>query len=173
MLSRKEQNIIYDKYKSMMLSYLNKHYKMYDPEIIYNNTMYSVFTKINQFKGHIYSDSFDSWVWITLKHKAVDQVRSYSNHYKHIILTNTGCPSERGYIDQHHHLVYGEYIKKLLLYLPNQKYIDIFTDFIEGYKYKELNEKYDMPIGTLKWYINDARRIINSKIQLSSWMSKY
>lgn len=172
MLTRKEQNVLYDKYRKVMLSYLNKSYKVYDSEIIYNNTMYSVFTKINQFEGVRDSNQFDKWVWVILKRKALDQVRMYSSYYKNVILAGNN-PCERGYIDQHESFIYSEKIKKLILYLPSQKHIDIFTDFIEGYSHKELSEKYNIPQGTSKWYVFDARRIIKEKIQLSTWMSKY
>lgn len=175
MLSRQEQNKIYNKYRRVMLCYLNKSYKVYDTEIIYNNTMYSVFTNINQFEGVRDSEQFDKWVWVILKRKAIDQVRMHSSYYKHIVLNSgTGAGvNERGYIDQYESFIFSEKIQKLIQYLPKQKYIDVFSDYIEGYNHKDLSKKHDIPEGTSKWIVHESRRIINSKIQLSAWMSKY
>jgi DNA-directed RNA polymerase specialized sigma24 family protein len=174
MLTRKEQNTIYEKYKHNMLAYSQRRYPKYDAEIIYNNAMYSVFISIKQFKGEIHSDQFDIWVWRIFKNKIVDQMRMHRIYYQNVQLTGANTPGHiRGYIDQYESFIYGEYVPKLIKYLPSQKHIDIFKDFIEGYRYKELSKKYDTPEGTCKWYVFDSRRIIKEKIQLFEWMSKY
>jgi len=170
MLSIQEQNNIYNLDKSRMIRYIKRNYPKYDAEAIYDDTMYKVITKYDQYQGND-DTTLIGWIWTILYRTIVDHMRMNRRYYDNIVLPETMI--ERGYEDTHQRFIHIEYINKLIEYLPNQKYKDIFRDFIDGYKHKELSQKYNISEGTTKWYINNSRRIINSKIQLYSWMSKY
>lgn len=168
MLTKKEQNELYYKHKTEIMSVIKRQYVNYDHNIIYNNTMISAFKNYDKLKN---KDMFKSWLYKIAMRKGIEQVRANKIYNQRHFLTITG--EDRGYIDNYDKIANDEYIQNLIKLLPTQKHIDIFTDFIEGYSHKELGKKYNIAEGTSKWFIFDSRRIINSKIQLNNWMSRY
>lgn len=170
MLSRQEQNTLYNLDKTRIMRFLKNQYPKYDIDAIYNDVMYKAIIKYDQYQGGDNNEKLLGWIWTILHRTVVDHMRMNRRYFDNVIMPEK---FDRGYNDAHHGFIYSNYTQKLMAYLPTQKHIDIFTDFIEGYSHKELSEKHNIPTGTSKWFVFDSRRIINSKIQLNSWMSKY
>lgn len=170
MLSRQEQTKIYNEHKSYIMNYIRFKYPKYDAEAIYDDIMYRVITKIDQYNGNS-NESFKKWIWAITGNVIIDHMRMNRRYYDNIITSET--IAEKGYNTAHHNLVYGDYIKNLISFIPSQKQRNIFIDFIEGYTHKEIGKKYNITEKTSKGYICESRHIIKEKVQIFSWMSKY
>lgn len=55
-------------------------------------------------------------------------------------------------------------IKGCIKSLP-PKYEIIFQDYIDGFKYEEIAQKMEIPVGTVKSYIHNARNKVINKLQ--------
>ncbi|MET1055464.1 MAG: RNA polymerase sigma factor [Pedobacter sp.] len=59
----------------------------------------------------------------------------------------------------------GDDINKALKNLPDA-YLVPFLKFFEGFKYHEIAEELDIPIGTVKTRIHEARRLLKTKLKM-------
>jgi len=170
MLNKQEQTKIYNEHKPYIMNYIRFKYPRYDAEAIYDDIMYRVITKIHQYKGNS-NESFKKWIWVITKNVITDHMRMSRKYYDNIITLE--AIAEKGYHAAHHNLVYGDYIKNLISFIPSQKQRNIFINFIEGYTHKEISKKYNISEQTSKWHIFESRRIIKEKAQIFNWISKY
>lgn len=169
MLSRQEQNDIYNRYKYEIVRRLQFNYNKYDAEAIYDDAMLKVLTRYHQYRGEKES-SFKSWIYTIVNREIINHMRanrSYTDNEYFIQFNN-----ERGYEDTYHRIQDNDYIKKLLSIITNKLQSDLFNDFVTGYSYKDLSKKHNIKVGTAKWHVHECRRIINSKIKLASWQNK-
>lgn len=182
-MTQKQQTILYDYYKPMFK--INLHTKSYytntghfDTDIIINNTFLSIFKNIDQYRGeyikhptldcNIHS-TFKAWIFTILKRSVIDYYRHVKRYNTSITLTDN-LP-ERS-IPESIDIEYDSILQVILNSLPT-KQKSIFIDYIEGYTYKEIQEKYSIAYGTAKFHISDARQHIKNKYNIFDWSKKY
>lgn len=179
MLTNTQQTILYNYYKPIILNYIRWKTKTnWDIDIIYNNTFIRVFKHIDQYSGPYtqhdtldcnINESFKAWIHIITKRCIIDYYRQNSKHNDSIILTEN-LPDT--FISPSIEFEYDNILQTILQSLsPMTK--NIFTHYIEGYTYKELQEIYNTTYSTIKWHICHARKIIKTKYNIFNWSKHY
>lgn len=120
--------------------------------------------------SHLFIDGTNlrGWLYTILKNTYINTYRKSSRRGKIVSLTENylscqlilSCSTNRGV----EHLV-AEDITKALKLLP-EMYRRPFLRFFEGYKYTEISDEYDIPLGTVKTRIHIARKILQQKLKM-------
>lgn len=170
MLTQKEQTTLYNQYKQTAIKTLRRTYMLEDAEEIYNNAMLKAFLKYDQLND---KNIFGIWFNTIVKREAITYIRSkyaYNKPKGHIDidLIQDDHVLDLGYTDTLTQIENQNTINTYLnLLSPKSK--NIMEKYIEGYTYKDISKETGIKSGTLKWYVSDARRIINSTIKLKKW----
>lgn len=180
-MNHREQTILYEYYKPIFEIYLSqKYYRRhnFDFNIIINNTFLSIFKNIGQYKNDYIKHpklncnnhpKFHAWIFQILRRNVIDYYRRIKRYTTNVIISDK-LPETL--IPESIDMEYNNILQIILNSLP-LKTKNVFTDYIEGYTYKELQLKYNIPYGTAKYHVSIARKIINEKYNILNWSKKY
>lgn len=104
--------------------------------------------------------NFRAWVFTIMKNTFINE---YKKNQKRQLLTSSTdvYDNERNFVDKetpHHIYQKNEFHSQV--HNLNEKYRDPLKMYHEGYKYDEIAEKLDLPIGTVKNRIHTARHLL-------------
>ncbi|NLA24973.1 MAG: RNA polymerase sigma factor [Bacteroidales bacterium] len=131
-----------------------------DAEDLTHDTLVKAMNFKEQF---IEGTSLKAWTFTIMKHIFINNYRR-DQHFKNLIkqadaedisLLNAANSIE---LPADSDFLFNEIVESI--HHLEEKYKLIFIDFLEGYKYKEISEKYNLPIGTIKSRIFYARKNI-------------
>lgn len=154
---RKSQKILYDQYFERLLMHCRSYSLPEEDSIsIINNTMLKVFQKIGTFSQF---GSFSSWVHMIHKRNIIDHFRKNNKHKMQSIEDSMiSLPTHD------HHKSDVDHIFSAIEYLP-QKIKTVLTLYaLEGYSHKEIAQHLEISEGTSRWYLNQARQMMNQKL---------
>lgn len=148
--------LYYPKMMSMVKRYTNFN-EYHLAEEILNNGFLKVFQKIDSygFKG-----SFEGWVRKIIYHSIFDFVRQNMRYREKVVLVEKDDTFNQDLASNLHY----EELMKLVQELPSNTRT-VFNMFaIEGFSHQEICEHLKINIGTSKWHLFEARRILKEKL---------
>ena len=143
-----------------------------DADDVAQETFVAVYQKLQGFRGDA---SFRTWLLAIAWRKALDRRRSLSRWVR---MTITHSPTEdegRGLVEQ---LASGERsqeeaiaagdlertLKQLIGALPRKLRDAILLAGSGDYSYEQIGSMLDIPVGTLKWRVSEARKVLKRKL---------
>ncbi len=128
-------------------------------EEVLHNAFIKIFKNLKQYK---YEGSFDGWMRRITFHCVSDYIRSTTKYRENVYTTD-----ENYFFDMQQRAsdeMDYQYYMSLIEALPTQ-YRTVFNLYvIDGYKHKEIAEMLDIPEGTSKWYLSEAKKILQEEI---------
>ncbi len=130
-----------------------------DAHAVINTAFYKVFKSILSYKSQ---GSFDGWVAVIVKRTAIDHCRKSTFQYRELdTLPETKEPSSNQALNN----LAVEDIYACIQQLPSASRT-VFNMFaIEGYKHDEIASELNISVGTSKWHVSNARKILQNLIK--------
>lgn len=134
-----------------------------DAGVVYNNAMFKVFTKINQWNA---DGNFGAWVRRIVVNSCIDHCRSKAKFNEKELqeeheLYATTSPE-----------VYTNFEAKEVMAMVKELPLNtslVFSMYVlEGYKHDEIAGILGISAGTSKWHLSEARRLLKNKLQTIS-----
>src|SRR5690606_15945881 len=128
------------------------------------DTMLKAFSYYNKFKT---GTNLQAWLYTILKN-------TFINYYRRKVKTNSlivkseSLSSSDLYISSLRNQAEGKFVMKDIEYALSKlskEYYYPFTMYYEGYKYQEIAEQFQIPIGTVKTRIHMARQQLKKKLK--------
>lgn len=126
---------------------------------VLNTGFLKVFQRLGQYQGQ---GSFEGWVYHIIRNSIIDHLRSRVRYRE------TG--SLEGLEEDHavpQEALQGLYVKdlmKLLDTLPETTRL-VFNMFaMDGFKHEEIANSLGISVGTSKWHVSEARRLLKSRL---------
>lgn len=145
----------YDSFMPICMSYVQNTDDAID---IYNRSMLKVFRSLDRYEG---TGAFGAWVRRIVVNSAIDFVRQNKKHLMQI-------PIDDAYEIGENASILGDMtsreILKLVQELPSSQRIVMNLFVVEGHSHVEIAEALDISVGTSKWHLNQARKLIQKKI---------
>ncbi len=162
--SRKFQEILYLNYFDKMYGMCLRHTT--DNEIamsVLNDGFLKVFKNIDKYR---YDGSFENWLRKVIYNTLRDYYRKKSNNQKFLEIFDN--QTNDNYLNN---LEYED-ILKMVDSLP-QKNKKVFVLFaIEGYKHNDISRILNIPVGTSKWHLSQAKKKLKEMILKSEIILK-
>lgn len=137
----------------MVIKYTTDHDQLID---ILNNGFLKVFKKIDTFQ---HKGSFEGWVRRLIFHSLSDYFRSKKSDIRFLLFEENYDLKERPNTQ-----MYYDDLITLIRQLP-EKHMKVFRLYaIDGYKHKEIGQQLGISENTSKWYLSEARKILQKKI---------
>ncbi len=155
--SRKFQELLYFRYFDKMYGMCLRHTS--DKEIamsVLNDGFLKIFKNIEKYR---YDGSFEGWVRKVIYNTLRDYYRKKSNNQRFLeIFENQGNDRNLNNLEY-------EDILKMIDSLP-QKSRNVFVMYaIEGYKHNDISRILNIPVGTSKWHLSQAKEKLRQIIQ--------
>ncbi len=155
--SRKFQELLYFRYFDKMYGMCLRHTS--DKEIamsVLNDGFLKIFKNIEKYR---YDGSFEGWVRKVIYNTLRDYYRKKSNNQRFLeIFENQGNDRNLNNLEY-------EDILKMIDSLP-QKSRKIFVMYaIEGYKHNDISRILNIPVGTSKWHLSQAKEKLRQILQ--------
>lgn len=124
---------------------------------IVNDGFLKVFKKIDTYQG---KGSFEGWIRRIVFHCLSDHFRKEKSYLKFLIFED----HDRAVAPNSSDDLYYEDLIKIVNTLPT-KTQSVFRLFaIEGYSHKEIAEQEGITVGTSKWHLSEARKLLKHRI---------
>lgn len=156
--SRKYQEQLYLRYFDNMFGMCMRHTQDHEIAIsVLNDGFLNVFRNISQFRG---DGSLAAWIRKIIYNRIADHYRIRKNNIKYVELMEHDSPAI-----QNEEIFGYEEITKLIDGLP-EKEREVFVLYaIEGYKHAEISDILNIPEGTSKWILSEARSKLKQKLK--------
>ncbi len=128
-------------------------------EEVLHNAFLKIFKNLKQYQ---YAGSFEGWMRRITFHCVSDYIRSTTKYREHIHVTseNYHFNKDQEAVDNMDYQYYINLISELPLQLRT-----VFNLYvIDGYKHKEIAKMLDIPEGTSKWHLAEAKKQLQQKI---------
>ena len=156
---RKCQELLYRQHFAKMMSMCMRYASDENEAMtILNDGFLRVFKKIHTFQ---YRGSFEGWIRRLVFNSLSDHFKKKSKQLKFIELGDWEKPTESGPMDK----LYEADILQLIEKVPNAS-ADVFILYaIHGYAHKEIAEIQGISIGTSKWHLSNAKKVLQELIK--------
>lgn len=165
---RKAQYLLYKQYFSFLMSVCIR-YKKNEEEAraILNMGFLKILNNIGKYSTHI---PFEAWIRRIMINTIIDEYRKYKKEKDTFEYTNF---EKIDYYNDHINLNQAdlnfdaEDLEAFIKELPplSQKVFNLFA--IDGYSHKEISTMLEINVGTSKWHVSNARKILKQRIQKS------
>lgn len=140
--------------EKMVLRYTQDEDQIID---ILNDGFLRVFQKVHLFQ---HKGSFEGWVRKIIYHSISNYFRKYRKDLKFMIYEEE---FKKEPVEQAKHELYYQDLMSLVENLP-EKHMKVFHLFsIEGYNHKEISHQLGMNENTCRWYLAEARKILQKE----------
>ena len=126
---------------------------------IYNEAMLKVFNSLHQFEGR---GDFMGWVRRIVVNTCIDHCRRQAK-FTHYAIEEVPDDTISLDPDIYDRLSANEVIG-LLQQLPRNTALVFNLFVLEGFKHEEIGQILGISIGTSKWHLNEARRLLKNKL---------
>lgn len=161
-MERAAQEQLYSSLYTPLLSICRRYlFNEQDAVVVFNNAMFKVFTKIDQFQGD--NSNFYAWIKRIVINEAIDELRRNENffsledvpNFENIgVYDHTSSDSD---IDIH----------SLLAQLPILS-ATVFNMFVlEDYSHKEISQALNITEGNSKWHLHSSRKKLQTLLTLT------
>lgn len=132
---------------------------------ILNNGFLRVFKKIDTFRNE---GSLEGWIRKLIFHSVSDYFRSKKKDVKFLLYDEAPEIAQKANTD-----LYFEDLMKFVHELPDkhQKVFHLYA--IEGFIHREIGQQLGMSENTSKWYLSEARKLLQKKIDMYYTMNRY
>jgi RNA polymerase sigma-70 factor, ECF subfamily len=127
---------------------------------IFNDAMLKVFTHIGQYRG---SGNFMSWVRRIVVNACVDHYRRNTKFDREQSAQKQSDTQAHHDPEVYNHLSARE-VMEVLRELPPQTALVFNLYVFDGYTHTQIAGALDIPAGTSKWHLSEARRILRNKL---------
>jgi len=163
---RSSQEKLYRKYFPTMERMVRRYTQDEDQVTdILNNGFLRVFKKVQTFK---HEGSFEGWIRKLIFHSVSDYFRSKKTDVKFLLYDEAPEIAIRPNTD-----LYFEDLMKFVNELPKKHHAVFHLYAIEGFIHKEIGQQLNMSENTSKWYLSEARKILQKKIDKYYSMNRY
>lgn len=162
---RKAQRMVYEKLFSSSMRICKRY--CHNPEVameILNNGFMKVFTQLEKYTG---KGSFEGWVHRIMVNSALDYLRSEKKYKDQFINTNylqdipeDATEEQQDYSDISLDILYG-----MINDLPPASKIVFNLYVFENYSHIEISNELGISVGTSKWHLYSARKILQDKLK--------
>ncbi|KAB1062813.1 RNA polymerase sigma factor [Salibacter halophilus] len=162
---RKAQFTLYKQcYGILMAVCLRYERNKEDAEELVNMGFLKIVTKLDKYNSDI---PFEAWIRRIMINTVIDEFRKRKKEQETIEYTD--------FDDQHHHRQVemndadlrfdAEELELMLQNLPNvtQKVFNLHV--IDGYSHKEVSDMLSISVGTSKWHVSNARKLLKEQIE--------
>jgi RNA polymerase sigma-70 factor (ECF subfamily) len=112
--------------------------------------------------------NFDAWSRRIMSNTLIDEYRKRKKHEEHYLKKETerelDTNAENAKNDGVESLNY-EFLLKLIQLLPESTRIVFNLFAIDGYSHTEIVEQLNIPLGTSKWHVSNARKLMKEYIE--------
>ena len=163
------QRTLYERYFKVMLAVCLRYLKNEEDAIeVLNNAFLKVFTRLKQFKSE---GSMEGWIKRIVINSAIDYLRRNKTYRNKFILTdifsNYSLKNDSDNIEQDEHLldkITAEEIFELVKELPTATRVVFNLYVIDQHTHVDISKELRISIGTSKWHLSNARKILKAKI---------
>lgn len=127
---------------------------------ILNTAFQKVFKNIDKFKN---TGSLEGWISKIVFNTTMDYCRKNLRYKKNLSLDL--CPNVEITMNDALHNLQFEDIYKLIQELPENERTIFSLFVIDGYKHREISDLLNIATGTSKWYLANARKILQSSLK--------
>lgn len=160
------QKYLYQKYYSPMMALCMRYAGEKEEALrILNNAFFKVLTCIDQFDG---SGELGAWIRRIVHNAAIDELRKKAR-YQERFDANVEADSPV-FNEAISNLTAAEILKRIQELEPNYRMVFCLY-VIEGFKHQEIAARLNISVGTSKWYLSKAKKMLQKKI-LSSYNSE-
>ena len=168
--NRHAQRILFDTYFKKMMPICYRYLKSEADSLeVINNAFLKIFDKIEQYKSE---GSLESWIKRIVINSTIDFVRTNKAYKENFIHTNEfdlyGEPWEETDSKEAHDLPYDfskDEIFEMVAMLPPATRIVFNLFAIDDFSHKQICEKLNISIGTSKWHLSNARKLLKEKMK--------
>ena len=143
-----------------------------DADDVAQETFVAVYQKLHGFRGDA---SFRTWLLAIAWRKALDRRRSLTRWMRLTIRHDRAGEDGPGLIEQlaapqrsqEESLAAGDFeqkVKQLIRALPRKLRDAILLAGSGEYSYEQIGSMLDVPVGTVKWRVSEARRVLKQKL---------
>jgi RNA polymerase sigma factor (sigma-70 family) len=161
--SRKSQKVLFDYFKSSMMSVCLRYCKSRDEaEDVLMMAFMTIFSEIHTFRRE---GPIDPWIRRIVVNTAINNYKKNLKHYYHsdieVVDESDVEEGESFQIPDYHS---AEEVLQVIHDLPEGYKMVLNLYIVEGYKHKEIAEILDINIGTSKSQLSKAKKIIQEKL---------
>lgn len=163
---RQAQELLYRQFFPTMERMVRRYTQDEDQVIdILNNGFLRVFKKIDTFRQE---GSLEGWIRKLIFHSVSDYFRSKKTDVKFLLYDQAPEIAQKANTD-----LYFEDLMKFVNELPDkhQKVFHLYA--IEGFIHREIGLQLNMSENTSKWYLSEARKMLQKKIETYYTMNRY
>lgn len=155
--SRQSQEALYRHFFPIMQRMVSRYTRDEDQLIdILNNGFLRVFKNINSYN---YAGSFEGWIRKIMFHSVSNYFRSKKTDVKFLVFEDNPLVNETASSS-----LYFDDLMTFVKELPD-KHQQVFHLYaIEGFKHKEIGAQLNISENTSKWYLSEARKLMQDKI---------
>jgi RNA polymerase sigma factor (sigma-70 family) len=161
--SRKSQKILFDYFKSSMMSVCLRYCKSRDEaEDVLMIAFMTIFSEIHTFRRE---GPIDPWIRRIVVNTAINNYKKNLKHYYHADyeeISESDVEEGDNFLVPDYHS--AEEVLKVIQELPEGYRMVLNLYIVEGYKHKEIAEILDINIGTSKSQLSKAKKIIQEKL---------
>ena len=162
-MERAAQEQLYSSLYTPLLSICRRYlFNEQDAVVVFNNAMFKVFTKIDQFQGD--HNNFYAWIKKIVINEAIDELRRNENFFSLEDIPNSENISAYDHstnesdIDIHY----------LLAQLPIMSATVFNMYVLEGYSHKEISQALNITEGNSKWHLHSSRKKLQHLLTLTT-----
>ena len=131
-----------------------------DAGLIYNQAMLKVFRNLEQYND---KGLFEAWVRRIVVNTCIDHCRGKLKFQ--VVEISETTADVFPIIPDVYNRIAGNEIVSLLYELPENIRMVFNLHVMEGYKHSEISALLNIPAGTCRWYLSEARKILKEKIE--------
>ena len=166
---RHAQRILFDTHYKKMMPVCLRYLKSEDDSLeVINNAFLKVFDKLHQYKSE---GSLESWIKRIVINCTIDFVRSNKAYKDNFIHTNEfhlyGEPREENDLTEEFEgniNISKEEILDMVSKLPPATRVVFNLYVIDEFSHQQICEKLKISVGTSKWHLSNARKLLKEKL---------
>lgn len=159
------QENLYKKYYGLLMSVCLRYKKnIQDAELSLNMGFYKIMVNLSKYEASV---PFEYWIRRIMINQCIDEFRKEQKHnaliYKDQI-TDVDLNYASVSYNEANEFFSEEYLEQMIKRLPPMvgKVFNLFA--IDGYSHKEIVDILDIPEGTSKWYLSEARKKLKEMV---------
>lgn len=163
---RASQNELYSMFYPKMSALVRRYFPEPDQaDELINLCFLKVFKNIGQYS---FKGSFEGWVRTVFKNTIINYAKKQQIYHRRFLFEEREAVATKVATDN----LYYDDLLKMVQDLPDT-YRTVFNLFaIDGFKHREIAQQLDISLGTSKWYLSEARKLLKEKIEATKLPAK-
>lgn len=156
--NRKHQELLYKKFFPKMMQMCMRYTSDQDKAMqICNDGFLKVFKNIKKYES---KGSFEGWIRRIVFHSLSDYFKSEKKYMHFMVFEEKEKSTQQNALDQ----IYYDDLLNMINELPDASARVFRLYAIEGYKHREIAETLNISVGTSKWHLAEARKLMKELI---------